>query len=161
MDFNARLERAVERGEQTKDARFREQQAQSLSEAELRTLHSQSRLEITDHIERCLKAVADQFPGFEYHSILHDDGWGGRVSRDDIALKSGSGGETQYSRMDLIVRPFSDAQIVELVGKATIRNKEAFNRTNYQRLNQLDVDSFRDMIDLWVLEYAERFAATT
>ena len=86
---------------------------------------------------------------------------GARVNRDDLALKAGTGSDTLYSRLDIIVRPYSDAQIVEIIGKATIRNKEAFHRTHYQRLNQVDVDSFRDLIDLWVLEYAERFSATT
>lgn len=160
MDFHTRLERAVERGHQTKDARLREEQARSMTESELKTLHSQARLEVSEHIESCLKSLSGQFPGFEYHSILNDQGWGARVSRDDISLQPGSGSKTLYSRLDLLVRPFSDLHIVELVGKATIRNKEVFNRTNYQRLDQLDTQSFREMIDLWVLEYAERFAAT-
>lgn len=159
MDFQSRLERAVERGHQTKSAREQEEIARSLSEEELKTIHSQARLELSDHIESCLKSLADQFPGFEYHSIFNDNGWGARVSRDDLALGTSSGSKTQYSRLDLLVRPYSEAQIVELIGKATIRNKEAFNRSNYQRLDQVDVDSFRNMIDLWVLEYAERFAA--
>lgn len=160
MDFHTRLERAVERGHQTKDARVREERARTLSEEELKTIHSQARLEITEHLEECLKSLAGQFPGFEYHSILNEDGWGARVSRDDVSLQPGSGSKTLYSRLDLLVRPFSEGHIVELVGKATIRNKEIFNRTNYQRLDQLDVESFSEMIDLWVLEYAERFAAT-
>ena len=161
MDFQTRLSRAVERGQQTRDARLREELAKSLSEEELRTMHSQARLGLSEHIEECLKAVADQFPGFEYHSILNEEGWGARVHRDDLALKSGAGSDTLYSRLDLIVRPYSDAHIVEIIGKGTIRNKELFHRTHFQRLNQIDVDSFRDLIDLWVLEYAERFSATT
>jgi hypothetical protein len=160
MDFHTRLERAVERGQQTKDARAQEERARTLSQDELKTIHSQTRLELADHIETCLKSLAEQFPGFEYHSILNEHGWGARVSRDDVALRSAAGSDTQYSRLDVLVRPFSDAHIVELVGKATIRNKEAFNRTNYQLLSQVDAESFRNMIDLWVLEYAERFAAT-
>jgi hypothetical protein len=159
MDFQSRLERAVERGERTKDSALQQERARTLSEAESKTIHSQARLELSDHIESCLKSLADQFPGFEYHSIVNDNGWGARINRNDLALKSGGSSDTQYSRLDLLVRPYSDAQIVELVGKATIRNKELFNRTNYQRLDQVDVDSFRNMIDLWVLEYAERFAA--
>jgi len=160
MDFTSRLARAVERGQQTKDAKLREAHARTLSEEELKSLHSQARLELSEHIENCLRSLADQFPGFEYHSILNDEGWGARVSRDDVSLGSAAGSRTQYSRLDLLVRPFSDAGIVELIGKGTIRNKEIFNRTNYQRLHQLDVDSFRNMIDLWVLEYAELFAAS-
>ncbi len=64
-----------------------------------------------------------------------------------------------FSRLEMVITPFSPAQIVEIVGKATIRNRKAFHRTHYQTLTQLDVESFRELIDLWVLEYAELFAA--
>ena len=40
-----------------------------------------------------------------------------------------------------------------------IHNKEVFNRTHFQFLAEADLDSFRELIDLWVLEYAEQFAA--
>ena len=59
----------------------------------------------------------------------------------------------------MLIRPFSSSHIVELVGKATIRNKEAFNRTHFQFLREVDVDSFTELIDLWILEYAELYAA--
>jgi hypothetical protein len=59
----------------------------------------------------------------------------------------------------MLVRPFSSTHIIELAAKATVRNKEIFNRSHFQFLNQIDVDSFRELIDLWALEYAEQFAA--
>ena len=64
-----------------------------------------------------------------------------------------------YSRFEMVIRPLSSAHIVELAAKATVRNKEIFNRSHFQFLNQVDVDSFSEMIDLWALEYAEQFAA--
>ena len=66
---------------------------------------------------------------------------------------------TEYSRLEVLVRPFSSAHIIELVGKGTIRNKELFQRTHYQFLNQVDLQSLLNMVDLWVLEYAEMYAA--
>ncbi len=57
------------------------------------------------------------------------------------------------------MRPFSASHIIEVVGKGSIRNKELFHRTNFQFLNQVDLQSLRNMIDLWVLEYAETYAS--
>ncbi len=159
MDFQDRLERAINRGNRTADARVQAEVQKTMSAEELKTLHSQSRLELSDHIESCLKMLADRFPGFEYASILNEEGWGARITRDDISVQRGSGSQTLYSRLEMMVRPLGSVSIVELVGKATIRNKEAFSRNHYQRLEEIDVDSFREMIDLWVLEFAEQFAA--
>ena len=49
--------------------------------------------------------------------------------------------------------------MLDLAAKATIRNKELFNRSHYQRLTEVDVTSFAELIDIWVLEYAELYAA--
>ena len=84
---------------------------------------------------------------------------GTRVSRDDISLGPGRSSGTEYSRLEILVRPFSAAHIIELVGKGTIRNKELFHRNHFQFLTQVDLQSLRNMVDLWVLEYAETYAA--
>jgi hypothetical protein len=159
MNFQDRLERAIERGHQVADARLQAEAEKTLSAEELRNLHSQTRLTLSDHIESCLRMLGDRFPGFDYHSILNEDGWGARISRDDIALQRGAGSSTLYSRLEMTISPLGSAPLIELVGKATIRNKELFRRTHYQQLEQADTESFREMIDLWVLEFAERFAA--
>lgn len=160
MDFQDRLERAIERGSRTASERLRAEAKRSLSREELRNLHSRSRLELSEHIESCLRALSDRFPGFEFHSILNDDGWGARISRDDLRLQPGAGSSSLYSRLEMTISPLGSAPIVELVAKGTIRNKEVFSRTHFQRLEQVDTESFREMIDLWVLEFAERFAAS-
>jgi hypothetical protein len=59
----------------------------------------------------------------------------------------------------MLVSPLGTAPIIELVAKGTIRNKEVFHRRNYQQLTEADLDSFRELIDIWVLEYAELYAA--
>lgn len=159
MKFQDRLERAIERGNQTADARLREEAAKTLSAEELRNLHSRCRLELSEHIENCLRMLADRFPGFEFHSILNEDGWGGRISRDDLNLQRGTGSSSRYSRLEMTISPLGSAPIVELIGKATIRNKEAFSRKHFQHLDQVDTESFRELIDLWVLEFAERYSA--
>jgi hypothetical protein len=47
----------------------------------------------------------------------------------------------------------------ELAGKGTVCNREIFSRTQYQRLAELDLPVFTNLIDFWVLEYAEPYAA--
>tara|TARA_B100000029_G_scaffold401031_2_gene400115 strand:- start:67 stop:570 length:504 start_codon:yes stop_codon:yes gene_type:complete len=161
VDFQQRLQRAVERGQQAKDARSREAAAKVLSEEESRALHSEYRLELSERIGNCLQQLVDQFPGFQFESIVGEEGWGAVINRDDISLGERGGATTLFSRMQMVVRPFSDARIVELVAKATIRNREVFTRSRYQMLGQVDIESFSENIDLWVLEYAEKFSAMT
>ena len=59
------------------------------------------------------------------------------------------------------IRPFSSLCVLELLAKGTIRNKEIFNRTHFEKLADADPETFRELIDVWVLEYAELFAART
>ena len=159
MEFQERLQRAVERGQQARDTRGRDAAAKALSEEESRALHSQYRLELSEHVGNCLAQLVDQFPGFQLESIVGEEGWGAVVTRDDLALDEANKATNLYSRMQMLIRPFSKGRIVEMVAKATIRNREEFNRTRYQMLGQVDLESFAENIDLWVLEYAERYSA--
>ena len=160
MNFQDRLERAIERGNQVADAKLQAQTEKSLTEEELRSLHSKCRLELSEHIESCLRMLADRFPGFQFQSIMNEDGWGARITRDDLSLQRGSGSSSLYSRLEMTISPWGAAPIVELVAKGTIHNKEVFSRTRFQHLDQIDTETFREMIDLWVLEFAERFSAS-
>jgi hypothetical protein len=159
MDFDKRLERAISRGDKLRENRQRVRSDQDLSDEQLHSEHSRCRLELSEHIETCLRKLADYFPGFRFETVVSEEGWGARVSRGDINLVPGRPAGTQYSRLEIVVRPFSSAHIVELVSKATIRNKELFHRNNYQFVAQVDLQSLRGMVDLWVLEYAEAYAA--
>jgi hypothetical protein len=159
MNFQDRLDRAIERGHRAADARLRVESEKTLSEEEYRRLHSRCRLELSEHVENCIRMTADRFPGFQYHSIVGEEGWGARITRDDLQIRPGERGSSVFSRMELTISPYRSAHILELVGKATVRNKELYHRTNFQRLSDVDLDSFREVIDLWVLEFAERFAA--
>ena len=70
MEFQKRLERAIERGKRAGDARARAEAEQAVTEKELQRLHSQYRLELSERIERCLKPLADRFPGFRFETIV-------------------------------------------------------------------------------------------
>lgn len=157
MDFDERLEKAIARGEKVREAQEREAAGQALSEEEFKRLHATLRLDLADHIEKCLQKLPDHFPGFRWESIVGDRGWGAACSRDDVALGD-SGRRNWYSRLEVTVRPYSAAHVVEIAAKGTIRNKEVFARSQFQKLAESDVQSLRDAVDLWVLEYAEKYA---
>lgn len=159
MEFDQRLQRAIRRGQQSRTARDEAQQADKLSSAELRNRYSAARLELSEHIEECLRKLCDHFPGFRYEMILGEEGWGARLTRDDLHFARGQAASTHYSRLELRITPLGSKPIIELVAKGTIRNREALSRRHYQQLEQVDVQSFAELIDLWVLEYAEQYAA--
>jgi hypothetical protein len=159
MDFSERLNKAIERGQKTSDKRAQAEAEKALSEKELQRLHSQYRLELSERIERCLKQLADHMPGFRFESVVGERGWGAAVSRDDAGTRRGSGRRNYFSRLEMTIRPASAYHVLDLAAKATIRNKELFNRSHYQRLTEVDVTSFAELIDIWVLEYAELYAA--
>lgn len=158
MDFEKRLERAIQRGERTRDEIGRAEAEKALTDEEFRNLHSTIRLELSEYIEACLRKVADHFPGFRFETVVGSAGWGAKLSRDDVDFGGGQS-RTLYSRLEVLVSPFGSLHIAELTAKGTIRNKEVFDRKTYQRLAEADVESFREMVDLWVLEYAEKFAS--
>jgi len=159
MDFDERLQRAIKRGQRAGDAQAEAEAEKAITEQELRRLHTQYRLELSEHIESCLKRLPQHFPGFRFETVVSDRGWGAAVSRDDVGLEGRRKRTNYFSRLEMFIRPVSKYFVLELAGKGTIRNKECFNRSHYERLADVDLASFMEMIDHWVLEYAELFAA--
>jgi hypothetical protein len=164
MEFQERLERAIQRGRRRGSDRAEEEAQRALTEKELQRLHSQGRLELCEHIERCLRQLADRFPGFRFETIVDERGWGAAIARDDLRLsrypRSGvPSRHTCFSRLEMLIPPATSSLILELSAKGTVCNREVFTRTQFQRLSELDLPVFTNLIDLWVLEYAERYAA--
>jgi hypothetical protein len=87
-----------------------------------------------------------------------DRGWGGACFRDDLRLNRGVR-TTDYSRLEVTVRPYSAAHVLDLAAKGTVHNREVFNRNYFEALDEADVEKFLKLIDAWVLEYAEMYAA--
>jgi hypothetical protein len=158
MSFRERLQRASERGRQARAAQLNEAAAKALSDEECRRLHSQYRLSLTEYVESCLRELADNFPGFRLETVVDERGWGAAVSRDDLGLSSGKRG-TYFSRLQLVVSPYSKYHVLALEAKGTVRNKEVLSRNHYQRLADVDIESFRELVELWVLDYAELYSA--
>jgi hypothetical protein len=157
MDFKERLQRATERGQNTRDAKAREEAARALSEEECRRLHSKYRLELTEHIEKCLEQLADNFPGFRFSEVADEKGWGSTVQRDDLSLQGGRR-ENLLSRFVITVAPHNQYHVLAMDARGTIRNKEIFTRNHYHALKDADLDSFKQLIEQWVLQYAEQYA---
>jgi hypothetical protein len=157
MDFKERLQRAAQRGERARDAELSAAENQALSEEQCRRLHAKHRLPLSEHIERCLRELADRFPGFEVQPIVDESGWGAVARRDDVDLGSGRRGNA-FSRLQIVVSQYNKYHVLDLAAKGTVRNKETFSRNHYQRLPDIDEENFRELVELWVLDYAEMFA---
>jgi len=159
MDFQERLDKAIERGHRTGSAKERAEAEKAVNEKEFQRLHTQYRLELSERIEACVKQLIDHFPGFRLKTIVDEKGWGAGVSRDDIRVTSDRRRTTNFSRLEMVIRPYSSYHVLDLAAKATVCNKELFNRSHYQLLTEVDPTSFHELIDLWVLEFAEQYAA--
>ena len=160
MDFQERLQKAIDRGRGRSDVQKAQQRADRLSEEELRQLHSRYRLEVSEHIEDCVKQLPQSFPGFDYEIIYGESGWGAACRRDDVGRGDGGKRANYYSRVELTVRPYSTSlQVFELTGKGTVRNKEIYNRKHFLKLDEVDTQDFIELIDHWVLEFAELYAS--
>jgi len=158
-DFDQRLNEAIQRGRRAGSARAEAEAKRKLNEEELRRLHAEYRLELSEYVKKCLQKLAERFPGFALSTVVDDRGWGSAISRDNIEVDPRRGRTNQFSRLEMVIRPISDSFVLELAAKATIRNKEIFNRSHFQVLDEVDRASFVEMIDLWTLEFAERYAA--
>lgn len=157
--FEERLRKAIDRGHRRAESQQQQREQEALSEDELKRLHSSLRLTLSEHIEECVGGLPQHFPGFQFQTIFGERGWGAACSRDDLRVSSRRR-ENDYSRLEMMVRPFSASSgVLDLAAKGTIRNKEVYNRTYFERLQDVDVDKFLGLIDAWVLEYAEIYAA--
>lgn len=156
MEFDKRLKKAIHRGEQSRSREGQKAEQDAQDEQSFRDAHSKYRIDLSDHIGECLQQVADHFPGFEFSTIISEEGWGARIVRDDIDVRAR---RNLFSRLEMVVAPHSTANILALDAKGTVRNREILNRSHFQFLSDVDLDSFSELVDLWVLEYAEKFAA--
>lgn len=158
MDFDKRLKKAIHRGQRRGDAAARKAEADALSEEEAKHLHSQYRLELSEYIENCIRRLPNHFPGFQYETIYGERGWGAACKRDDVRVVARGRRENAYTRLEMTIRPYSALKVLELNAKGTIHNKELFNRQHYEQVVDADPATFLELIDTWVLEFAELYA---
>jgi hypothetical protein len=160
MDFKERLQKAKQRGQQTRVAEERRAASEAMSEEEWRRLHSDYRLTLTEHIESCLKQLAENFPGFRFETVVSEKGWGAEINRDDLSFQDGRRNNL-FSRLTATVSPHNEYHVLEIVAKGAVRNKENFHRNHYQLLKEADLEGFKQLIEQWTLDYAELYAANS
>ncbi|MEM9643412.1 MAG: hypothetical protein AAF989_00350 [Planctomycetota bacterium] len=158
-DFQSRLESAIRRGNQRAENAANRQRQAEMTEDELRRLHTSLRLSLSDRIEKAIGQVADHFPGFRQESLFGEGGWGTACYRDDLKLESGRR-SNQYSRLEIVIRPFTDLKVLDMKSKGTVANREIFNRGHFEKLADVDAEDFGSLIDTWSIEFAELYAAT-
>jgi hypothetical protein len=157
-DFESRLESAISRGKKRANWKASQERQKELSEEELRRMHTSYRLSLSERIESAIQRVADHFPGFQQESLFGEVGWGSACFRDDLRIEAGRR-NNQYSRLEMVIRPYSDLNVLDLKGKGTVMNRELFNRSFYVPVAEVDIEEFEQLIDSWAIEYAEVYAA--
>ena len=159
MEFDDRLEKAIQRGQRRSEEVARGEAQKAMNEKDLARLHARLRNDLSDRIETILRSLGERFPGFQFETIVGEKGWGAAIKRDDLLLESNRTRNRYYSRLELVIRPVSQYKVLDLAGKATIRNKEFFRRSHFEPLLEAESQKFADLIDAWVLEFAEAYVA--
>jgi hypothetical protein len=157
-DFESRLESAISRGKKRAEWKASQDRQKVMSEEELRRLHTSYRLTLSERIESAIQRVADHFPGFRQESLFGEVGWGSACFRDDLRIEAGRR-SNQFSRLEMVIRPYSELRVLDLKGKATVSNRELFNRSFYVPVAEVEIEEFERLIDTWAIEYAEVYAA--
>jgi hypothetical protein len=158
MDFQKRLQDAIHRGSK-RAADKKSTDGDELSPEKLKNLHNKYRLELSTYIETVLRQVVDQLPGFNLETLFGEKGWGAAIFRDDLLLTRKQR-ENHYSRLEIFVRPMNDYFLVDLASKATIRNREIWNRNVFHPIVDANLESLREQVVLWAVQYAEQYSAS-
>ncbi|MBL8889365.1 MAG: hypothetical protein JNL67_05270 [Planctomycetaceae bacterium] len=158
MDFQKRLHDAIQRGSDRASGK-KNGDADELTPEKLKNLHNRYRLELSTYIEGVARQVIDQLPGFNLETLFGEKGWGAAISRDDLMLTRKQR-ENHYSRLEIFVRPMNDYYLVDLVSKATIRNREIWTRNVYHPLTEVNLATLREQVDLWAVQFAELYSAS-
>ena len=159
MDFDKKLENAIERW-QKRHTRLKDAERQkSMSVEDLRNRHNEYRLELSEYIEVNLKKMAQHFPGFEYETLYGSRGWGGAIHRNDLDRGEDGRAGSFFSRIELTVKPQNEYNVVNIAGKGTIRDKELFAWNHFVDLLAASFEEFHQRLDTWMVQYAEQFAA--
>ncbi|MEZ6094653.1 MAG: hypothetical protein R3C03_10520 [Pirellulaceae bacterium] len=153
MSFEEQIRNAINRGKQRGDQQREAERAAEMSLEERKNLHGRYRLNLCDHIEKNLEQVTHMIPGFKYETVYGDRGWGGAISRDDV-LRGG----TFYSRLEITVRPLTEQNLLTIIGRGTVRNKEVFNWNHFAEIQEVDDETFQKQVDLWIIQYVEMFS---
>lgn len=156
-EFEERLKNAVARGASRAESLQSAEERKRQEAEELKRLHTKYRLELTEHIEHAIKKLIDMFPGFRHQGVFGNAGWGSACVRDDLVIERGTR-SNKYSRLEIVVRPVNEFNVLDLQAKGTIADRELMTRSLYHLVSQVDMEKFRKAVDDWVIAYAELYA---
>lgn len=159
MDFESELEKAIQRGQERTAAKNSLKKQAEVSKEDVRNRHNEFRLNLSDYVENGLRKLAIHIPGFDYDIIYGAKGWGGALSRNDIDRGPDGRAGSFFSRIEITVKPQNEFNVVNIVGKGTIRDKELFAWNHFESILEAKQDDFEKMIDNWILQFAEQFSA--
>jgi hypothetical protein len=133
--------------------------AGEMTPEKLKNLHNQFRLELSSYIDGVMRQIVDQMPGFNLETLFGEKGWGAAVSRDDLLLNKKQR-DNHYSRLEIFVRPMNDYYIVDLASKATVRNREIWNRNVFFPVVEAKLEMLQEQVNQWAIQFAEQYAAS-
>ena len=58
-----------------------------------------------------------------------------------------------------MVRPINELNVVNIAGKGTVANKEIYAWNQFEDISDAKLESFQQIIDSWIVMYAEKFAS--
>ena len=71
-EFDLQIEKAVARGQRERKLKSTRAANKAMSEEELRRLHNEYRLELSEYIEQCLSRLPKYLPGFICQTVVDD-----------------------------------------------------------------------------------------
>lgn len=155
MDLEKRIKDAIDRGHQRPTA---EKGSEGPTPEQLKNRHNEYRLEMSSYIESVLAQIVDQLPGFNQETLFGEKGWGAAIHRDDLVLNKATR-RNDYSRLEIFVRPMNEYFVVDLASKATVRNREIWNRSVFKPVMEADMDAMKEQVNLWAVQYVEAYVA--
>ncbi len=159
-NFEERLSQAIQRGNRQREEAGSQRARAARTDEDYRQQHGALRIELSDQIETAIRKMVKHFPGFNFRTVISPDGWGAHASRDDVSGTTRRDVTQLYSYLEILVRPYnSSARIIDLVVRGTIRNKEILRKNEFNLLDEANTEQLKNIIDQWVVQYAERYAA--
>lgn len=156
-EFDDMLDRAIERGKKQGQMSNEAEAQKQMTREEIKRLHSNYRLHLSEFIEDRMKQLPNHFPGFQYETVYGERGWGAACHRDDV----GQGRKNYYSRLEITVRPLGEYDVLDISVRGTIRNRETLRRNFFQDLDKVEMKKFEETVQSWILLYAEQFSASS
>ena len=127
-----------------------------MTKKELQRLHSQARLELASTSSAACGSWPTAFPAFASRRSWIRAAGARRISRDDLRLRRGTAATSCFSRLEMLITPITPRRCWNWPPKARSATARSSAARNISVSPSPHMPVFANLIDLWVLEYAER-----